>query len=303
MAIQGLGGILSKKLPGGLSMPNKFEGFKKTGEGASQLVRNAKGQIVSKAEASAFKSAEKLAKVGKFAKVLGPVATVAMAGLDYKNRKDEGQTTTQAAAGAGGSVAGGLIGAKGGAMAGAAIGALFGGVGAAPGALIGGLLGGIGGAIGGSKLADYFTGAGKKSSKPSVTETKPGAPAGKPTVTQTKTGAPAVKPTVASVEAQTKPIELGSKPTVTAINSMGQKQVEAQKIAAEKAKATLTESQYNSKLQIEMIALLAVNAQYLNQITENTATETTPELRLNGKKLATGLLASARRNFGINRTT
>jgi hypothetical protein len=167
-------------------------------------------------------------------------------------------------------------------LAGGTVGAAFAGVGAAPGALIGGLLGGVGGAIGGSKLADYFTGAGKKSSKPSVTETKP--------------GAPAVKPTVASVEAQTKP-------TVTAINNMGQKQVEAQKIAAEKAKATLTESQYNSKLQIEMIALLAVNAQYLNQITENTATETTPEVRLNGKKLATGLLASARRNFGINRTT
>lgn len=303
IAVQGLGGLLSKKLPGGLSgMPNKFEGFKKTGEGANQLVRNAKGQIVSKAEASAFKSAEKLATVGKVAKVLGPVATVAMAGLDYKNRKDAGQTTTQAVAGAGGSVAGGLVGMKGGAAAGAAIGALFGGVGAAPGALIGGLLGGIGGAIGGSKLADYFTGADKKSSKPKAAETKTGAPAAKPNVTQTKAGAPAVKPTVASVEAQAKPIEKGAKPTVDAVNSVGQKQIAAQQMAVEKAKGTLTETQYATKLQQEMVTLLAVNAQYLNQITANTAPENLPERNFNGKVVSRSLLNEARRNYGVART-
>jgi hypothetical protein len=212
MTMQGLGGLLTKKLPGGLSgMPNKFAGYKMTGSGPNAMLQRAGGGFASKAERAAFDQAKNIAKVGKVAKVLGPVATVAMAGLDYKNRKDEGQTTTQAAAGAGGGAAGGLIGMKAGAAAGGAIGALFGGVGAAPGALIGGLLGGIGGAIGGSKLADYFTGAGKKSEKPSVV--------------QTKTGVTAAKPTVASVESQAKPIEKGSKPTVDAVNRVGQKQI------------------------------------------------------------------------------
>jgi hypothetical protein len=288
MAVQGIGGLLSKKLPGGLSgMPNKFEGFKKTGEGASQLVRNAKGQIVSKAEASAFKSAEKLTKIGKIAKVLGPAATIVGAGFDYKNRKDEGQTTTQAVAGAGGGVAGGLLGMKGGAAAGAAIGALFGGVGAAPGALIGGLLGGIGGSIAGSKLSDLFTGAGKKTSKPNVVETK--------------TGTPVTNSTVASVDAQAKPIAKGSKPTVDAVNSVGQKQIVAQEMAVEKAKVTLTETQYSVKLQQEMVAMLGLSTQMLGKIMDNTANGT--DVTLDGKSLRQSLLNQARRNYGVARTT
>lgn len=284
MGIQGLGGLLRKKLPGGLSgMPDKFSGFKKTGEGASQLVRNAKGQIVSKAEASAFKGAQKLASIGKVAKVLGPLATVGMAGLDYKNRKDAGQTTTQAAAGAGGGAAGGLIGMKAGAAAGGAIGALFGGVGAVPGAFIGGLLGGIGGAIGGSKIADYFTGAGKDKGKPTVTETKP-------TATGVKSGVSVVKP------------EVASKPVVDVLKTTGDKQLIAQQMAIEKAKGTLTESQYSTKLQQEMITLLAVNAQYLGQITSNTAPENLPSINLLGKPLTQGLLNYARRTYGVSRT-
>ena len=83
----------------------------------------------------------------------GPLA-ILFAGLEFKSRKDEGQSTGQAVLGTGGSVAGGLAGAKGGAAAGAAIGALFGGVGAVPGAIIGGLLGGIGGSLAGGGLAD-----------------------------------------------------------------------------------------------------------------------------------------------------
>ena len=103
-----------------------------------------------------------MGKVGKFVKGLGVVGTVLGAGFDYKNRKDEGQTTTQAAVGTGAGVIGGIAGAKGGAAAGAAIGALFGGVGAVPGALIGGLLGGAGGYLGASYLSDKATGVGKK---------------------------------------------------------------------------------------------------------------------------------------------
>jgi hypothetical protein len=106
-----------------------------------------------------------LPKLGKFAKGLGVVGTVLGAGFDYKNRKDEGQTTTQAMAGTGGGVAGGLAGAA----AGAAIGSVIPVVGTA----IGGIIGGALGAWGGGSLADLITGVGKKSE--AKTEQKAGA--------------------------------------------------------------------------------------------------------------------------------
>jgi shikimate kinase len=111
------------------------------------------------------KLASVLPKLGKFAKGLGVVGTVLGAGFDYKNRKDEGQTTTQAMAGTGGGVAGGLAGAA----AGAAIGSVIPVVGTA----IGGIIGGALGAWGGGSLADLITGVGKKSE--AKTEQKAGA--------------------------------------------------------------------------------------------------------------------------------
>ena len=111
------------------------------------------------------KLASVLPKLGKFAKGLGVVGTVLGAGFDYKNRKDEGQTTTQAVAGTGGGVAGGLAGAA----AGAAIGSVIPVVGTA----IGGIIGGALGAWGGGSLADLITGVGKKSE--AKTEQKAGA--------------------------------------------------------------------------------------------------------------------------------
>ncbi len=105
-----------------------------------------------------------LPKAGKFIKGAGGALTVLTAAMDYKDRKDQGQTTTQAAVGTGAGVVGALAGAKGGAAAGAAIGALFGGVGAVPGAFIGGLIGGAGGYFLASSAADYATGVGKKPS-------------------------------------------------------------------------------------------------------------------------------------------
>jgi hypothetical protein len=95
-----------------------------------------------------------LPKMGKFAKGLGVVGTVLGAGFDYKNRKDEGQTNTQAIAGTGGGV--------GGALAGAAVGAALGSVVPVVGTAIGGIIGGALGAWGGGSLADLITGVGKK---------------------------------------------------------------------------------------------------------------------------------------------
>jgi hypothetical protein len=97
--------------------------------------------------------------------MMGP-ARYAFAGLEYAERKAEGQREVQALSGVGGGLAGasagGWAGAKAGAATGAAIGALFGGVGAGPGAVIGGILGGIAGSIGGGMaggaLADKVTG-------------------------------------------------------------------------------------------------------------------------------------------------
>jgi hypothetical protein len=78
---------------------------------------------------------------------MGGILTAVFAAMEYKDRKDAGQTTLQAGAGAGGGAAGGL--------AGAAIGAAISG----PLAPIGALVGGMVGYFGGSSIADSLTGA------------------------------------------------------------------------------------------------------------------------------------------------
>jgi len=78
---------------------------------------------------------------------IGGPLTALFAAYDYKQRKDSGQTTTQAAAGAGGGAAGGLLGA--------AIGAAL----IPPLAPLGALVGGMIGYFGGTSIADSLTGA------------------------------------------------------------------------------------------------------------------------------------------------
>jgi len=133
-----------------------FAGYKVTGTGANQLVRNAKGQIVSAAEAKAFKDASKLAKYSKYGKVAGKGLGVLGVGLDVYGRVSEGQTMTQTAAGVGT----GLAGAYGGAQLGASIGA-FGGPLAPFTIPLGGLIGGGLGYFAGGKVSDMVTGVGK----------------------------------------------------------------------------------------------------------------------------------------------
>jgi len=99
----------------------------------------------------------RLGRLGRLPR-LGGIANIAFTGIDFMQRRGEGQTNLQAGVGAAGGLLGGLGGMKAGAMAGGAIGSLFGGVGAVPGALIGGLLGSIGGSMLGGSIADRATG-------------------------------------------------------------------------------------------------------------------------------------------------
>jgi hypothetical protein len=93
---------------------------------------------------------------------LGGLLAVASAGYEIYNRKQQGQSTTQAVTGTAGGVAGALLGAKGGALAGAAIGGAIGTavpvigniVGAAVGGAIGGLAGGAAGYYAGGAIVD-----------------------------------------------------------------------------------------------------------------------------------------------------
>jgi hypothetical protein len=109
--------------------------------------------------------------------------------------------------------------------------------------------------------------------------------------------ATATKP-VSTVSA-IKPVVEGSKPTVKAVNDMGQKQVDAQKMIAEKAKITLTEAQYQNKLQQEMVAMLGIANQFLNKIMINTADG--GDTTIDGEVLNKKLLNNARRKYAVGR--
>jgi hypothetical protein len=132
--------------------------------------------------------ASKGAKFAKFAKGLGVVGTVLGAGFDFKNRKDEGQTNTQAVAGTAGGV--------GGALAGAAAGAALGSVVPVVGTAIGGIIGGALGAWGGGSLADLVTGVGKKSAAKAQPKTQ-----AKATTKNATAGTTAAKPGSTSITA------------------------------------------------------------------------------------------------------
>lgn len=108
-------------------------------------------------------------KTGAFAKIgqymskvkpasmvkLGGALAVVSAGYDIYNRKQQGQSTTQAITGTAGGVAGGLLGAKGGAVLGATLGtAIAGPVGTAVGAALGGIVGGVAGYYAGGAIVD-----------------------------------------------------------------------------------------------------------------------------------------------------
>jgi len=93
--------------PGGAFGPGgKFAGWKTTGTGANTMVRNAKGQFVSAAEAAEFKQASRVAKFAKYGKGVGTTLSVLGAGYDAYDRLQSGQSGLQTAAGVGGGLAG-----------------------------------------------------------------------------------------------------------------------------------------------------------------------------------------------------
>ena len=87
--------------------------------------------------------------LGMAGKIGGGVLGTALAGYNFMSRKEEGQTTTQAAVGTGAGVAGGI--------AGAAIGQVL-----IPIPVVGAAIGGVVGSMSASWLADKMTGVGKK---------------------------------------------------------------------------------------------------------------------------------------------
>ena len=89
----------------------------------------------------------------------GGVLSVLFAGMEFKGRLEEGQSTGKALLGTAGSTLGGMAGAAKGAAIGAAIGSVIPGAGTAIGAVLGGLIGGIGGAMLGGKAADVVSDA------------------------------------------------------------------------------------------------------------------------------------------------
>lgn len=87
---------------------------------------------------------------------------VGIGALDYKGRRDVGQSRVQAGTGAAASAAGGQLGWAPGAKIGATLGSRFGPKGAAIGGVTGGLLGGMGGSAALTSLADRMTGVTKQ---------------------------------------------------------------------------------------------------------------------------------------------
>jgi len=144
-----------------------------------------KGAAAGGAEAVAKGGSEGLvSNIGKGLKgAAGAITNVAFGGLDFFQRKGEGQTNLQAGAGAASSV----IGAQTGAVTGAELGSFLGPIGTVGGAV----LGGAGGWMAGGGLSDILTGVNKSKEKPTKSTSTPKSAmvsspsAAKPTTTPT----------------------------------------------------------------------------------------------------------------------
>jgi hypothetical protein len=171
-------------------------------------------------------------------KGLGGVVSVLSAGYDYKTRKDQGQTTLQAASGAGGGAAG--------ALAGAALGSAI-----VP--VIGTIIGGAIGYWAGSSLADELTGANE------------------PTVEAQEEAAGTYEMTNAELEAE---IANGN---------------------------LLNSSEYAVELQQKMLEIMGLQAEFLNDIAESNRSVTS--VNLDGSKVLSLLNGRSAKNYGVTRLT
>jgi len=110
-----------------------------------------------------------------------------------------------------------------------------------------------------------------------------------------------------SISFQSQIADSANKPQVEALKLNGSK-VEAanNQIAANQTKLvleqtrTLSEAEYNTKIQLEQVALLGLSTQILAKIMENTKGD--GDIVLDGKVLRANLMAQSRRNYGVGRT-
>jgi hypothetical protein len=110
-----------------------------------------------------------------------------------------------------------------------------------------------------------------------------------------------------SISFQSQVAENANKPQVEALKLNATK-VEAanNKVADNQAKLvleqtrTLSEAEYNTKIQLEQVALLGLSTQILAKIMENTKGD--GDIVLDGKAIRANLIAQSRRNYGVGRT-
>ena len=111
-------------------------------------------------------------------------------------------------------------------------------------------------------------------------------------------------PIVNTLNAQPKPLDVTATANAMAAGNKGllvtgTAQVNKQAAVVEQQKIMLTNTEYQFKLESEMVALLGLNTQILNKIMENTADG--GDITLYGRSLTQSLLNESRRNYAISR--
>ena len=122
-------------------------------------------------------------------------------------------------------------------------------------------------------------------------------------VKPTTTTKPTVQGNVNNTSGGNKPVvkpEVVNKPVVDTLKTNAEKQIIATQKTMEIPLKELSEAQYGIKIQKEMVALLGINAQFLQQISENTVKE--GGININGRTLGRVLLNQARSTYGVART-
>lgn len=122
----------------------------------------------------------------------------------------------------------------------------------------------------------------------------------KPTTITTK---PTVQNNVNNPTGKDKPVvkpEVVNKPVVDTLKASADKQIIATQKTMEIPLKELSEAQYGIKIQKEMLAMLGINAQFLQQISDNTVNPAVGSINL--KTVSSSLLNQARRVYGVAKT-
>ena len=111
-------------------------------------------------------------------------------------------------------------------------------------------------------------------------------------------------PLANTLKAQPKPLDVTATANAMAAGNKGllvtgTAQVNKQAAVVEQQKVMLTNTEYQFKLESEMVSLLGLNTQILNKIMENTADG--GDITLYGRSLTQSLLNESRRNYAVAR--